>query len=57
MQEPLFRSSRPEVFCKKDIPKKFTEFTEKHLCKSFFNKFAGSPPVAASGNYNNQIFK
>ena len=30
---------------------------QKHLCKSFFNKFTGSPPAAASGNYKNQILK
>ena len=33
-----FRSSRPEVFCKKGVLKNFTKFTGKHLCKSpFFN--------------------
>ena len=39
---PLFRSSRPEVFCKKRILKNFTKFTGKHLCQRlFFNKVAG----------------
>ena len=38
----LHRSSRPEVFCKKGILKKFSEFTGKHQCQSlFFNKVAG----------------
>ena len=27
-----FRSSRPEVFCKKDVLKNFAKFTGKHLC-------------------------
>ena len=41
-----FRSSRPEVFCKKGVLRKFTEFAGKHLCQSlFFNKFAGLKPV------------
>ena len=34
-----FRSSRPEVFCKKVVLRSFTKFTGKHLCQSlFFNK-------------------
>ena len=38
----LYRSSHPEVFCKKDVLKNLTEFTGKHLCQSlFFNKVAG----------------
>ena len=33
------RNSRPEVFCKKDVPRNFAKFTGKHLCQSlFFNK-------------------
>ena len=41
-----FRSSRPEVFCKKGVLRKFTEFAGKHLCQSlFFNKFAGLKPA------------
>ena len=33
------QNSRPEVFCKKGVPRSFTKFTEKHLCQSlFFNK-------------------
>ena len=35
------RSSRPEVFCTKDILKNFAKFTGKHQCQSlFFNKVA-----------------
>ena len=36
-----FRSSGPEVFCKKGFLRKFTKFTGKQLCQSlFFNKVA-----------------
>ena len=36
------KSSRPEVFCKKDVLRNFTKFTRKPLCRSlFFNKVAG----------------
>ena len=36
------RSSRPEMFYKKDVLRNFTKFTGKHLCQSlFFNKVAG----------------
>ena len=38
----IFRSSRPEVFRKKDVLKNFAKFTGKHLCHSlFYNKVAG----------------
>ena len=38
----IIRSSRPEVFCKKDAHKNFLKFTGKYLCQSLFsNKFAG----------------
>ena len=30
------RSSRPKVFCKKDVLKNFEIFTRKHLCWSLF---------------------
>ena len=34
-----YRSSRPEVFCKKVVLKNFASFTGKHLCQSLsFNK-------------------
>ena len=40
----IFRSSRPEVFCKKGVLKHFAKFTGKHLCHSlFFNKVPGLP--------------
>ena len=36
------RSSRPDVFCEKDVLRNFAKFTGKHLCQSlFFNKVAG----------------
>ena len=36
-----FRSSRPEVFCKKVVLRNFAKFIEKHLYSSlFFNKVA-----------------
>ena len=36
------RSSRPEVFCKKGIPRNFTKFIGKHLCQSLsFDIVAG----------------
>ena len=38
----VYRSSRPEVFCKNGVLKNFAKFTGKHLCQSlFFNKVAG----------------
>ena len=37
-----FRSSRPEVFCKKGALNNFAKLTGKHLCQSlFFNNVAG----------------
>ena len=37
-----YRSSCPEVFCKKDVLRNFAKFTGKHLCQSFFfDKVAG----------------
>ena len=41
----LSRSSRPEVFRKKNVLMNFAKFTGKHLCQSlFFNKVAGLRP-------------
>ena len=41
-----FRSSRPEVLCKKGVLTNFIKFTGKHLCQSlFFNKVTGRRPV------------
>ena len=34
-----YRSSRPEVFCKKHVHKNFPKFTEKLLCQSLFFSF------------------
>ena len=31
-----FRSTRPEVYCKKDVLENFAKFTGKHLCQSLF---------------------
>ena len=37
-----FRSSRPEMFCKKGVFRNFAKFTGKHMCQTFFfNKLAG----------------
>ena len=42
----LYRSSRPEVFCKKCVLENSAKFTELHLCQSlFFNKVAGLRPA------------
>ena len=36
-----YRSSRPEVFCKKGVPENFAKFKGKHLCQIlFFNEVA-----------------
>ena len=44
-----FRSSRPEVFCKKGVLRNIAKFTGKHLCQSlFFNKVAGLRPDTES---------
>ena len=45
VQTRLWRSSRPEVFCKKGGLGNFTKFTGKHLYQSlFFNKVSGLRP-------------
>ena len=37
--QTIFRSSGPEVFCKKDVLRNFAKFLGKHLCQSLlFNK-------------------
>ena len=42
----FFRSSRPEVFCKKGVLRNFAKFIVKHLCHSlFFDKVAGRRPA------------
>ena len=36
------RSSRPEMFCRKEVLRNFTKFTGKHPCRSILlNKIAG----------------
>ena len=41
------RSSRLEVYCKKDVLRNFAKFTGKHLCQSlFFNKVADQEILA-----------
>ena len=38
----IFRSSRPDVFCKKCLLRNFAKFVGKHLCRSLYlNKVAG----------------
>ena len=37
-----YRSSRPELFCKKGVFRNFAKLTGKHLCQSlFFNEVVG----------------
>ena len=41
-----FRSSRPDMFCKKGVLENFAKFYGKHLCQSlFFNKVAALRPA------------
>ena len=55
-QEIRFRSSRPEVFCKKGVHRNFAKFTGKHLCQSlFFNKVA-VPATLLKKNTLEQVF-
>ena len=45
----VFRSSRPEVFCKKGALRNFARFTGKHLRQSlFFNKIEDLNPATSS---------
>ena len=42
MKGKKLQSSRPEVFCKKGVPRNFAKLIEKHLCQNlFFDKVAG----------------
>ena len=34
----IYKSSRPEVFCKKGVPRNFAKFTGKHLCHSLYSR-------------------
>ena len=41
-----YRSSGPEVFCRKVVIRNFAKFKGKHLCQSLpFNKVAGLRPA------------
>ena len=41
-----FRSSSPDVFCRKGVLRNFAKLTEKHLYRSlFFNRVAGLRPA------------
>ena len=41
-----YRSSRPEMYCKKGVLRNFAKFTGKHLCQSlFFDKVADLRPA------------
>ena len=60
-----FRSSRPELFCKKDVLKNFAKFTDVssgtrvpcELCDILkYTFFRRTPPVAASGICANRDF-
>ena len=45
----MFRSSRPEVFCKEGVLRDFAKFTGKHLRKGLsFNKVADLRPEACN---------
>ena len=38
MHSSSFRSSHPEVFCRKGVLRNFAKFTGKHLCQGLFFK-------------------
>ena len=42
----MYRSNRPEVFCKKGVVRNFTKFTGKHLCQSLFFNFIKKETLA-----------
>ena len=44
--QTLYRSSRPKVFRKSGVLRKFAKLTGKHFCQSLYsNKVAGLRPV------------
>ena len=55
---PLFRSSRPEVFCRKGVLRNFAKFTGKHLCQNLvFNKVAGVKKESLAQVFSCEFFK
>ena len=49
------RSSRPEVFCRKDVLRNFAKFTGKHLRQSlFFSKVAGLRPEISKNIFSTE---
>ena len=55
--QKLYRSSRPEVFCKKSVLRSFGKFTGKHLCKSqaFIEHFWWLLLIVRKSNFPYQI--
>ena len=52
-----FRSSCPEVFCKKGVLRNFAKFTGKHLCYILiFNKVAGLKMAASESLFLLRVF-
>ena len=52
-----FRSSRPELFCKKDVRRNFAKFTGKRLCQNlFFYKVAGWPATLLKKRHWHRCF-
>ena len=55
---PLFRSSRPEVFCRKGVLRNFAKFTGKQLCQNLvFNKVAGLKKESLAQVFSCEFFK
>ena len=59
----MYRSSYPEVFCKKGVGRNFIKYTRKHPCRSnFFNKVVSLHPVtllkrhSGTGVFKNMFF-
>ena len=57
MSNSFYRSSHPEVFCKKRALGNFAKFTGKHLCQDlFFDKIAGLRPSTLLKKKLAQVF-
>ena len=57
MMASKYRSSRPEVFCRKAVLKRFTKFIGKHLRQSlFFNKVADRPATFLKKRFWHRCF-